>query len=212
MKVENEESLDNLIICHECYTLHEEIIIEDGTQALCINCKAILYRYDSRLASIGLALSISGLIFFIIANLFPLIKIEILGHEEFITLSKTFVSLYDSGLYIIAALCTVLIFLFPLLTFCVNILLFSLLKKKKGKALSKKLLVMLAHMKPWSMSDIFLISLLVALVKLIGYAQLELGISFFALILFVFFDLYLTKKIKLTDVWILRKQLYLEGR
>jgi paraquat-inducible protein A len=94
--------------------------------------------------------------------------------------------------------------------FMINILLFGLLKFKKGKKLTKELLVLLAHIKPWSMSDIFFISILVALVKLIGYAQIHLGISFFALILFIILDVYVSKKIHISEIWILRKKIFLD--
>jgi len=208
MKLENEDALDNLIICQQCYTLHEEVPIKDGTKALCSECGGILYRYDSKLADHGLAFSITGFVFFLLANLFPLVKIEILGHEQFITIPKTFVALFDNGFYIVGLLCAFLIFIFPLMIFGINILLFSLLKLKKGKALSKDLLILLSRIKPWSMSDIFLISILVALVKLIGYAQIHMGIAFWALILFVLIDLYITKRIHVSEVWMLRRRIY----
>ena len=38
MKLENEDDLDNYIICRECYTLHEEVPIADGTEAICTAC------------------------------------------------------------------------------------------------------------------------------------------------------------------------------
>lgn len=168
----------------------------------------ILYRYDSKLADHGLAFSITGFVFFLLANLFPLVKIEILGHEQFITILKTFVALFDNGFYFVGLLCAFLIFIFPLMIFSINILLFTLLKLKKGKELTKDLLVLLSHIKPWSMSDIFLISILVALVKLIGYAQIHMGIAFWALILFVLIDLYITKMIHVSEVWMLRRRIY----
>lgn len=208
MKLENEDALDNLIICHQCYTLHEEIPIKDGTKALCSECGGILYRYDSKLADHGLAFSITGFVFFLLANFFPLVKIEILGHEQFITILKTFISLFDNGFYFVGLLCAFLIFIFPLMIFSINILLFTLLKLKKGKMLTKELLVLLSRIKPWSMSDIFLISILVALVKLIGYAQIHMGIAFWALILFVLIDLYITKMIHVSEVWMLRRRIY----
>lgn len=208
MKLENEDALDNLIICQQCYTLHEEVPIKDGTKALCSECGGILYRYDSKLADHGLAFSITGFVFFLLANLFPLVKIEILGHEQFITILKTFVALFDNGFYFVGLLCAFLIFIFPLMIFSINILLFTLLKLKKGKELTKDLLVLLSHIKPWSMSDIFLISILVALVKLIGYAQIHMGIAFWALILFVLIDLYITKMIHVSEVWMLRRRIY----
>jgi len=208
MKLENEDALDNLIICHKCYTLHEEVPIKDGTKAACSQCGTILYRYDSRLVEHGLSLSIAGLIFFILANLFPLVKIEILGHEQFITIPKTFIALFDNGFYLVGILCAFLIFIFPLMIFSINITIFLLLKLRKGKTFIKELLVFLAHIKPWSMSHIFLISILVALVKLIGYAQIHMGISFWALVLFVILDLYITKMIHISEIWMLRKRLF----
>ncbi|MCW8821401.1 MAG: paraquat-inducible protein A, partial [Sulfurovum sp.] len=65
MKLENEDALDNLIICKQCSTLHEEVPIKDGTKACCTECGSILYRYDSKLIDHGLALSITGFIFFV---------------------------------------------------------------------------------------------------------------------------------------------------
>jgi len=60
----------------------------------------------------------------------------------------------------------------------------------------------------WNLTDIFLISILVALVKLVGYAQIHMGVAFWALALFVIIDLYLTKQIRLTEIWMLRKRIY----
>jgi paraquat-inducible protein A len=209
MKIENEDALDNFIICQQCYTLHEEVPINDGTKACCTKCGAILYRYNSKLIDHGLALSITGIIFFILANVFPLVQIEILGHGQFITIPKTIFALFDSGFYIVGLICAFLIFIFPLMIFTINMLLFTLLKMKRGTKLTKELLILLSHITPWSMTDIFLISILVALVKLIGYAQIHMGIAFWALMVFVLIDLYIVKRIHLSELWMLRKRILL---
>jgi paraquat-inducible protein A len=212
MKLENEDALDTLVICHKCFTLHKEIEISDGSKACCHECKSVLYRYDSRLAEHGLALSITALIFFFLANFFPLVKIEILGHEQFITITKTFVSLFENGFYIVGLICIFLIFIFPLMIFSIYLLLFLLLYMRRGERLSKELLILLSHIKPWSMSDIFLISILVALVKLIGYAQIHMGIAFWGLVVFVLLDLYVTRTIHVSEIWMLRKRIFLEEK
>lgn len=208
MKLENEDELDNFILCKHCHTLHEEVPIKDGTKACCSKCGAILYRNDSKLIDHGLALSMTGFIFFILANLFPLVKIEILGHEQFITITQTFISLFDSGFYVVGLICSFLIFIFPLMIFTINMLIFILLKRQRGEKLSKELLLLISHITPWNMSDIFLISILVALVKLIGYAQIHMGMAFWALMAFVLIDLYLTKSIHVTEIWRLRKRIF----
>ncbi len=211
MKLENEDALDNYIICHQCSTLHEEVPIKDGSKACCSECGGLLYSHDSKLASHGLALSITGLIFFILANSFPLIQMDILGNEQFITMPKTIYSLFDSGFYLVGFLCLFLIFVFPLMIFLINILLFTLLKLERGVKTSKELLILLSHIIPWNMADIFLISLLVALVKLIAFGQVHIGISFWALMVFVLVDVYITKRIRLVDLWMLRKKSILKN-
>jgi paraquat-inducible protein A len=154
-----------------------------------------------------LALSFTGLIFFILANLFPLLQIDILGSEQFITIPKTILSLFENGFYIVGFVCAFLIFIFPLMIFLINIFLFTLLKMERGEKLTKELLVLLSHITPWSMADIFFISLLVALVKLIAFGQIHIGISFWALMIFVMIDIYITKSIHLSEIWMLRKKI-----
>lgn len=206
MKLENEAALDQLIICPQCHTLHREVPLEDGAKACCSQCNTVLYRYDSRLAEHGIALSLTALIFFFVANFFPLVKIELLGNTQFITIPKTILTLFEHQFYIVGILCIFLIFLFPLIIFGLYLVIFGLLKMGRGEHLSKELLVLLSHLKPWSMSDIFLISILVSLVKLIGYAQIHIGVAFWALILFVLLDIYLTRSLHISEIWMLRKQ------
>lgn len=212
MKLENEDALDNYVICHTCYTLHEEVPIKDGAKACCTVCGGILYRYDTKLIDNGLALSITGLIFFTLANVFPLVQIEILGLEQYITIPKTIFSLFDSGFYIVGIICAFLIFIFPLMIFLINLVLFTLFKLKRGKKLSKELLILLAHITPWSMTDIFLVSIMVALVKLIGYAQIHMGIAFWSLIVFVMIDIYIVKRVHISELWMLRKRIIVEDK
>lgn len=211
MKIENEDALDNLIICHHCYTLHEEVPIKDGSKACCSECGGILYRYDTKLIDHGLAMSITGLIFFALANAFPLIQIDILGSEQFITMPKTIISLFANGFYIVGLICIFLILIFPFMIFLINTVLFTLLKFRRGINVTKELLVLLSHITPWSMADIFFISILVALVKLVAFGQIHIGISFWALMVFVLIDVYITKRIHLSEIWMLRKRILLNN-
>ncbi|HIP18143.1 MAG TPA: paraquat-inducible protein A [Sulfurovum sp.] len=208
MKLENEDALNHYIICQQCYTLNEELPIEDGSKACCAECGEILYRYDSKLIDHALSWSITGLIFFALANAFPLVMIDLLGSEQFITIPKTIASLFANGFYIVGFLCLFLIFIFPLMILLINIVLFTLLKTGRGEDLTKELLILLSRITPWSMADIFFISILVALVKLIAFGQIHIGISFWALMAFVLIDLYITKSIRIPEIWMLRKKIF----
>ncbi len=208
IKLESEEALDDYIICHKCHTLHKKIIIKDGTKALCSRCKMVLYRKNSKLITQGLALSITGLIFFILANLFPLIKIDILGTETYITISSMLVSLVESGYYLVGFVVLYLIMIFPLMIFLLYITIFLLMHLQICEYIVKRLLILLAKIQPWHMSDIFLVSILVAIVKLFAMAEIHIGTSFWTLFLFVIIDIYITENIHLGELWILKKDIY----
>jgi paraquat-inducible protein A len=208
MKIDNNKDLDNLIICHKCHTLHQKIDIEDGNSALCTKCNSVLYHRDDNLLDRGLALSITGLIFFILANSFPLIKVDVLGQEQVITILSMINSLLLNGYYIVALFVSYLIFIFPLLIFFIYIIIFSLMKLEVAESIVSDLLILLARIVPWNMSDIFLISILVALVKLMNMLEIYMGISFWTLVIFVFIDLYMTSKVHLGELWILKEKIY----
>jgi paraquat-inducible protein A len=208
MLIKKEEELDDIIICQKCFTIHKIVEIKDGSKALCSECKNILYRYDSNLAKKGLALSITAFIFLLIANIFPLVMVNILGNESYITISKTFLMLFDSGFFIVGFMVMSLIFLFPFIITILYMIIFFLLYFKIGKRLSRDILILISHIEPWSMAEIFLVSILVSLVKLIGYAQIHIGVSFWALILYIIFDIYITKSIRIYELWSLRERVF----
>ncbi len=208
IELEDETELDHYIICHKCHTVQKEIPISDGSKALCSICNMVLYKNDSKIVEHGLALSITGLIFIILANLFPLIKIDILGSESYITIISMISSLVNSGHYLVAIFLFYLIVIFPLMIFSLYILLFSLLKFKKNEELVEDILILLAQIEPWQMSDIFLVSILVAIVKLFAMATIHIGISFWTLFAFVLIDIYMTRSIHLGELWILKKDIY----
>jgi paraquat-inducible protein A len=62
------------------------------------------------------------------------------------------------------------------------------------------------------MAEIFLVSILVSLVKLIGYAQIHIGVSFWALAAYVILDIYITRHIHISEIWMLRNRIYEDDR
>ncbi len=205
-----DNELDKFIICEKCYTLHEKIILSGKGVACCTSCGSVLYRQHKSLIDKGLALTITALIFFIIANIFPIVSIDMQGNMHSITLPSVLFTLFDDKFFLVAILCTFVIFIFPLSLMLLLLMILLVFKLKRGKCLSKRLLVLLAHVLPWNMSEVFLISILVALVKMIGYAQIEFGIAFGALALFVALEIYITKNISLNELWNLREEIVYE--
>jgi len=202
------EDLDRLIICPKCSTLHKKVCIEKGKKAICSHCGKELYHYDERTLDHGLALGITGLILFIVANLFPLVRVDILGHEQHVTIISMVKSLFENGFFVVGIVVAFMVFIFPLMILLIYISLSWLMRYRRGEVLTKELLILLSHLLPWSMVEIYLVSILVALVKLIGYMQIHFGLSFWALACFVLLDIYLTKSVHIGELWELRYRLY----
>jgi len=200
--------LDRLIICPKCHTLHQKIRIHKGENAKCDNCNKVLYHYDERILDQGLALGITGLILFIVANIFPLVRVDLLGHEQHVTIISMLLSIFDNGFYIVGIVVSFLIFIFPMMILLIYITLSWMMMSGVGKDISKELLILLSKILPWNMMEIYLVSILVALVKLVGYMQIHFGLSFWALVLFVILDVYLTKSVHIGELWELRYRIF----
>jgi paraquat-inducible protein A len=82
------------------------------------------------------------------------------------------------------------------------------MKIQKAAYLTKRLLILVAHLKPWNMIDIFFISLLVSMVKLFGMANIEIGVAFIAFIFSLILDIIITKSISFHELWELHAKIY----
>ena len=206
--LKEKETLDRLIICPKCHTIHQKVPITKGKSAKCNRCNKVLYHYDERILNHGLALGITGLLLFFVSNLFPLVKVEMLGHEQHVTITSMVFSLFENGFYVVGVVVAFMVFIFPLMILVVYIAIIWLMMTKKGKTATKELLILLSKLLPWNMLEIYLVSILVALVKLIGFMQIDFGLSFWALALFVLLDIYLSKSIHIGEFWELRQRIY----
>ncbi|MBN2768705.1 MAG: paraquat-inducible protein A [Campylobacterales bacterium] len=196
-----DSELDALIICKKCHKLHKVEQLKHGEIATCSLCNTVLYSCDQDIIKKGLALSIASLIFLFLTNLFPLVQVDFLGSEQYVTITKTIITLSHEGFWFVALMVASLIFVSPIIIISLYITLFMLIYLKRNKDAARKMLILLGYILPWHMSDIFLISILVALVKLIGFVQINMGVAFFSLLVFVIINLYITRAMPMHTLW-----------
>jgi len=193
--------LDQFIICKKCHTLHEKVELKEGSKALCSKCDTVIYSHDSNMIDKTLALVVTAFISLLVAFSFTIITININGLEQSLTLGSLFVVIAENNQYVVGIMLLFLIVIFPFVIIVSMFFLLINMKFKKGDFLVRRLLILLAHLRPWSMIDIFFISLLVAMVKLFDIAQIEIGISFAAFILTLILDIIITKSISFYQLW-----------
>ncbi len=204
----SKDELDNLIICKKCHTLHEKVPIGHKSKALCSNCNILLYQHDENMIERNLALVITAAISLFISFSFDIININIQGLEQSLTLGSLFMVLAEHEQYVVGLLFLFIIVLFPIGTLFSLFLLLFLMKIKQGGYLTKRLLILLAYLKPWNMVDIFFISLLIAMVKLFDVANIELGVAFIAFVFTLILDAMITKNISLYQLWEQHNNIY----
>ncbi len=193
--------LDELIACHNCHTINKKPVMQDKHYAHCANCQGLLYQANKNTLSQGLALSVSALLMLIVVNVFPIVSIEILGETQFLSLFQLVFVLTSQAFYLIAVFAIIFVILMPIVIALLEIWIFSGLLLQTKSTEMPLLLTLLRSLKPWNMSAIFLVSILIALVKLLGYANIDIHEALFSLFIYVVLSLYLIHLTNFNYLW-----------
>lgn len=175
-----------LIACHDCDLLHQVKALPPKCTARCTRCGALLYVHAPDTLDRTLAIAITGLVLMLLANIYPFLSLESQGTILETTLITGVIILSQQsplGLAILVLLTSMLVpcmFLFALL--------YTLGSMKIGKSLParKRLFRIALTLRPWSMTEVFLLGILVSVVKLSKLASIIPGTALFAFLALVF--------------------------
>jgi paraquat-inducible protein A len=169
------------IICEHCDSLYQSVPLGKGQTAQCSRCGAVLARASRWSVQQLFALSITAALLFVFANAFPVIKISLEGLSNEATLWQSVEALAYGRISLIAAVTGLTIILAPCLQ---NVLLCWVLGfANVGRAAPgfKTCMRTLEHLRPWSMLEVCLLGILVAIVKLAGMLDVHPGLGLWAL-------------------------------
>ncbi|MBE0621816.1 MAG: paraquat-inducible protein A [Burkholderiales bacterium] len=169
------------VACLECDLLHRRSPLPPGGEARCTRCGACLYRWARPDANErALALALAACILFVVANVFPIVGLEIQGVHSSATLIGAARSLWDDGARAVALLVFVTTVLVPAAELIgITWVLAALRRGRRGWG-AVPLLHFIESVKPWGMVEVFVLGVLVALVKLTHVASVEPGAGLFA--------------------------------
>lgn len=154
--------------------------VADKARVRCIRCRAELYRTNSASIDTAIALAVSALALLLLSNAYPLVALQLNGSYRATTVFGAALGLYRQGYSLIAALVLLTTVLIPL--FQIVSLLYVLLPLRKNRRAPRQneLFRALTRLRPWAMSEVFMLGALVALVKLSALAQVVPGIALFS--------------------------------
>jgi paraquat-inducible protein A len=148
--------------------------------ALCRRCDAVLARHFGANADTGLALVCAAAIFFAIANLTPILSIDVAGMQTEANIWFAVRSLQQGWISVAALGLAFTTFLIPAVQIALLfwVLLFVRLEHRPpGFA---PIMRLLHRMRPWSMTEVFLLGALVAIVKLANWVPVAAGVGIWA--------------------------------
>jgi len=155
-----------LVGCPQCDLLQRAIPLAAGESALCGRCGATLYRARPPTRERAQALTLAALIAFGVAMASPIVALEVKGNVVETTLPGAAQALYDDGMAPLAALVVFTTTIFPLLVLAAMALLPA-----------AQPLRLLRAAQPWSMPEVFMLGVLVALAKLAHMATVTPGVG-----------------------------------
>ncbi len=171
-----------LIACPDCDLLHALPRLEPGQKARCQRCDAILAESRRNALDRTLALALAGLVLFVPANIYPLLRLSLEGRAQDMTIFSGALALWEQGLHPLAVFVFAVSIAVPALRLLA--LLTLLMPLRLGRTPRR-----LAHMhrltdflKPWGMLEVYLLGVIVAFVKLADLATVILGPAFFCFV------------------------------
>lgn len=165
----------NLVVCDHCDTVHRRIGLPAHAHAHCMRCGNRLYGSIRARMEVWLALSVASAVVFVIANVNPIVELQLRGEYTRASLVDAVVATWGSGALLVALLAALSAFLFPMLRIALELYLLGFLylgQRPPGMPAAMRLLRVI---RPWSMIEVLMLGMLVAVVKLGGSATVIPG-------------------------------------
>jgi len=172
------------MVCHECDLLMAVPALETGQKAYCPRCNYLLAANRPHALTMVFAFAVSGLLFLLLSTAFPFLGFSASGQERTVTLLQSIAILVTEDLPSLAAIVFASIILIPGAFLVGTIYVSSALKLNRLLPGTVAVLRWIMMLMPWSMAEIFLISILVSFVKIVTIADVSLGLSFWSYVLF----------------------------
>jgi paraquat-inducible protein A len=166
-----------LLICHECHQLNPR---QDGAgKQLCSRCGGRVYGRQPNSLVRTWALLLTAAILYIPANLLPIMTVNSMGTGQTDTIMSGVIELVNYGMWPIATVVFVASIVVPTFKLIGIALLLYSVQRHQPMSVRQRILMyrFIEWIGRWSMLDIFVIAILVAMVNFGSLASIEPGIG-----------------------------------
>lgn len=169
-----------LLICEHCDTVYRRRLLAPGEVATCERCHGELERHH-RLGPNGLlALTATVMVVFVMANVWPIVTLELGDRRSSTTLWGVIIAMWHQHAQIVSVLAAATLFFFPLFKMALFGWVFWFAREGERGPGFRWAMVMLHYLHPWTMSEVFVLGALVAIVKARVYFGVDPDVGIFA--------------------------------
>lgn len=171
--------IEELIACPHCDALHHAMLPESGQRAICRRCGAVLISPRTGAYMQILMLAVTVMILMVGAVFFPFLQLRVAGLRSDASVFDAARAFAEGETAPLSIAVAALIVLIPILR--VLLIAYVLTPLVLGRAPARHAAAafrLSEDLRPWSMAEIFVIGVAVALVKVADLAQVVLGPAF----------------------------------
>ena len=166
-------SSGRLLVCEHCDTVHRGHVLGHGEEVCCVRCGAVLVRYHTLDAGGMLALVLTALIVFLIANVWPVVTLGLGAQQSSATLWGMILMMWGQGAQVVSVVAAATLFFFPLNKMVmVGVVLVSARAGRRAPGFAA-IMRTLYYLQPWTMTEVFVLGALVSIVKARAYFDVQ---------------------------------------
>ncbi|QFU09319.1 Paraquat-inducible protein A [Rhodobacteraceae bacterium THAF1] len=195
--------LENLIACPQCDALYHARMPQNGAKMVCKRCHHTLIADKRNAYARSIALALTVVVLMVGAVFFPFLGVNVAGFSNKASVIDTALTFLDGGfmvalsVFVIAFIIAVPVIRALLIVYVVA----PLMQNRRPARHARRAFRLAEDLRPWSMAEIFIIGVAVALVKVADLAKVEFGPAFWMFALLVVIVVVLDGTLDRWSIW-----------
>jgi paraquat-inducible protein A len=176
----NERFLSTTVACPDCDLLQHLSPLEPGGRLQCVRCGSQLAKRPVGPEGLCLALTVATAIVFVLANTSPLMDLSAVGRVSSTTIAGGALEMWRENEQLTAILVAICAVIAPGAYLLYMLVLLIAARLSPVPRWVGGMLRSVHHFATWSMLEVMLLGILVALIKIAAVASVDVGIGMFA--------------------------------
>jgi paraquat-inducible protein A len=168
-----------LVACPDCDLLQNIPPLAPGRRAACLRCHCLLARSPSGSVDLPLALTITAAIALVIANTLPLMSLQVVGRFADTTIPGGAYEMWMQGQRLVSVLVAFCAVIAPAVYVLFMLVLLIAARRTPVPHWCGEMLRWVGHLQVWSMLEVVMLGVLVALTKIAQMASVDPGIGMY---------------------------------